>query len=89
LLDEIPSVGPAVASVILTFYDPQNYGILDIHVWEELFDGKSKNFCTIPNYLYLLEKLREIAKTHNLPVRTVEKALFKKNKEKSQGRRND
>src|SRR5437016_2859012 len=36
-LDTLPAVGPAMISVILTFYDPTQYGILDIHVWRELF----------------------------------------------------
>lgn len=35
----INGVGPAIASVILAFYDPRNYGVFDIHV--EGADGKA------------------------------------------------
>jgi uncharacterized protein (UPF0335 family) len=31
-LDDLEGVGPAISSVILTFYHPKNYGIIDIHV---------------------------------------------------------
>lgn len=81
-LTQIKRVGPAIASVILTFYDPQNYGILDIHVWRELYGkepkglfDKNKNY-----YLKVLADLRRIARQYNLTVRMVEKALFEKNK---------
>lgn len=84
LLTRIEQVGPAIASVILTFYDPDNYGVFDIHVWRELYGkepkdlfNKNKNY-----YLKVLADLRRIARQYNLPVRIVEKALFKKNKTK-------
>lgn len=77
-LCSIYGVGPALASTILTFYDPKNYGVFDIHVWRELFGEKILYF-TPSNYLVLLKKLREIALRTDLDVRAVEKALFKKN----------
>jgi len=70
-------VGPAVASTILTFYNPKEYGVFDIHIWRELFGGEPE--FTTENYLKLLSKLRSIANKHSLDVRTVEKAFFKKN----------
>lgn len=33
-LCRIKGVGPATASVILTFYDPTNYGVFDVRVWK-------------------------------------------------------
>ena len=72
-------IGPAVASTILTFFDPKNYGVFDIHVWREIFGKEKGNLFTAENYLKILSKLREIADRYNLEVRTVEKAYFKKN----------
>jgi hypothetical protein len=72
-------VGPAVASTILTFHDPENYGVFDIHVWRELFGKETQPLFTTRNCLALLSRLRELAATYDLDVRAVEKALFEKN----------
>ena len=74
-------VGPALASTILTFLNPKDYGVFDIHVWRELFGKEAKNeyLWTTENYLKVLVELRKIARTYSLDARTVEKALFKKN----------
>ena len=79
LLRQILGVGPALASTILTFYDPKQYGIFDIHIWRQVFGEEKNNLFTTKNYLMLLEELRSIARNYKLEVRTVEKALFKKN----------
>ena len=79
LLCTFDGIGPAIASTILTFFDPENYGVFDIHVWREIFGREKGNLFTAENYLKLLSKLREIADRYNLKVRTVEKAYFKKN----------
>lgn len=79
ILSALYGIGPAVASTILTFFDPKNYGVFDVHVWREVFGKESKNPFTAENYVKLLSKLREIAKREGLEVRTIEKALFKKN----------
>lgn len=70
-------IGPAVASTILTFFDPKNYGVTDIHVRREVFGEETKN--TVENYIKLLSKLREVANKCHLKVRTVEKAFYAKN----------
>lgn len=72
-------VGPAVASTILTFYNPKEYGVFDIHIWRELFGKEPKNLFTTENYLKLLAELRRIANKYDVDVRIVEKAFFKKN----------
>jgi len=78
-LQMLDGVGPALASTILTFYDPKKYAVFDIHVWREMYGKEPKNLFTTENYLKLLVDLRGIANKYNLEVRTVEKALFKKN----------
>jgi len=73
----LPGIGPAMASVILTFYDPKKYAVLDIHVWRELFGKEPKNLFQGPKCLLkFLQKVRMIAGMHGLAARTVEKALF-------------
>lgn len=83
-LREIKGVGIALASCILTFYDPKSYGVYDIHIWRELFGREPKDlFVKIEYYIKVLEKLREISNGNNIDVRIVEKALFKKNYDES------
>jgi len=84
---KIRGVGNAVASAILTFYDPKNYGVFDIHIYDELFGTTPETrpsgmFADPKFYIKLLEKLRGIAVKHDLDVRVVEKAYFKKNLDK-------
>jgi len=78
-------VGPATISVILTFYNPKEYGVFDRHVWRELFgrERKGEYLWTTENYLKVLAELRKIGKQHSLDVRTVEKAFFMKQKAKT------
>ena len=79
-LRRIKGVGISLASVILTFYDPENYCIYDIHGMRERYGTEPKNmFASKKHYVHLLNDLRAQSKTLNLPVRTIEKALFKKN----------
>lgn len=79
-LRRIKGVGISLASVILTFYDPENYCIYDIHVMREMY-GKEPRYMFTSNkhYLKLLNDLRYKSKKLKLSVRTIEKALFKKN----------
>ena len=80
----IKGIGPAITSVILAFYDPDNYGVFDIHAWRELFGEEPKGlFSNINHLIHFFEKLREISRKVNLPCRDVEKALFKKNYDES------
>jgi len=37
-------VGPALASTILTFYNPRDFGVFDIHVWRELWQTTRISF---------------------------------------------
>jgi len=82
-LCELKGVGPALASTILTFHDPQDYCVYDIHILREVYGEEPKypfnKYTGCRHYLRLLEHLRQESKRLDLPVRTIEKALFKKN----------
>jgi hypothetical protein len=77
----IKGVGPATCSVILSFYNPWKYGILDIHVWRELFGEKEPKtlFSNNNHAIKFFDKLRKISKQTGLSCRDIEKAYFKKN----------
>jgi thermostable 8-oxoguanine DNA glycosylase len=79
-LRKIRGIGISLASVILTFYDPERYCIYDIHVVRELY-GKEPKYMFKNNkyYLELLQDLRELGQKTGLEVRTIEKAVFLKN----------
>ena len=82
-LKVIKGVGNALSSVILAFYDPQNYGILDIHAWRGLFDEKEPlDISSNPETaIKFFNKLREISSRTGLSCRDIEKAYFKKDLE--------
>ncbi len=77
LLKSIDGVGEAVASVILAFYEPKDYGVLDFHAWHGLFSSDKKTF-TEQDCLKYFRELRKLARQVGLPCRDVEKAIFKK-----------
>ena len=60
LLRSFPGIGVAVASVILSFYDPENYCVFDFHIYQEFF-GMRPDYTT-DEYVKLLEVLRKEAK---------------------------
>jgi len=68
----------AVASVILTFYDPENYCVVDFHLYQELF-GIRPQPLSPEKYVRVLRRLREEAQKYSLRTRDVEKAYFMKN----------
>ena len=80
----IAGVGPAIASVILTFYDPENYGVYDIHAWRELFGKDPADlFTNFDQLMTFLARLKNEAKQMGCNVRIVEKAYYKKNLDES------
>ena len=79
-LKKIKGIGVSLASTILTFYNPHDYCVYDIHVMREMYGELPKYpFTQNKHYLRLLKDLREISIKLNINVRTIEKALFKKN----------
>jgi len=79
-LRKIKGVGVSLASTILTFHNPRNYCVYDIHVMREMYGVLPKYpFTSNKHYMKLLQDLREESTKLNLDVRIIEKALFKKN----------
>ncbi len=76
-------VSPVLASVILSFFDPQRYGVFDVNVWRALLGNEPPNLFSTQNYLKLLAALRKTAGKQNLPARTVEKAFYKQGLEEA------
>ncbi len=74
----LEGVSPVLASVILAFFDPHQYGILDVHVWKPVLGNPPPNLYQTLYYIKLLTALRKTAAKHNLDVRTIDKALYKK-----------
>jgi len=85
LLKTIRGIGNALSSVILSFYDPRNYGVLDIHAWRELFqESESSNlFISNSQAIRFFKQLREISSKTGLSCRDIEKAYFIKNMKNS------
>jgi hypothetical protein len=77
-LTMLNGVSPVLASIILAFFDPKQYGVFDIHVWRTLLGNEPPNLFTVQNYLKLLTAIRKTANKNNLDARTVEKAFYKK-----------
>ena len=75
LLCAIPGVGPVLASIILAFYNPHEYGVLDREVWSQLFPDEKADM-SVDGYLKLLERLRKLSREHQVPARVVGQALL-------------
>jgi hypothetical protein len=76
LCDLRHGIGTAVASTILTFFDPKNYGVFDFHVWQEVLGGRPKH--TVMECVKLLSRLRQEAEMYSLDTRTVDcRSTFK------------
>ena len=79
-LRQVKGVGVALASTILTFFAPKKYCIYDIHVIRGVYGEEPKYmFTSNKHYLRLLEDIRNLSVEHNISVRRIEKAYFKKN----------
>lgn len=79
----LEGVNPVLASVILAFFDPKQYCILDLAVWKALLGNPPPNLLTTQNYLKLLLAIRKTAAKQNLDVRVIDKALYKRNFDES------
>ncbi len=74
----LEGVSPVLASIILAFFDPKQYCILDAYTWKALLGNVPPNMQTTQNYLILLSVIRKTAAKQKLDVRIIDKALFKK-----------
>jgi hypothetical protein len=81
-LTALHGVGAPTASAILTVTDPRRYGVLDIRVWQLLFDlGSVRTKPTgvgfrLEDWLHYLATLRQHASALGVSVRAVEYSLF-------------
>jgi hypothetical protein len=81
-LTALDGVGAPMASAILTLTNPHRYGVLDIRVWQLLFDLGSVRTkpggvgFTFGHWLDYLTELRHHAKELGVSVRVVEYSLF-------------
>lgn len=83
-LFQIEGVRNILASAVLAFYDPDNYGVLDMGVWRALFGKEPRDIFVNPKRaIEFFEKLREISSKMSLPCRDVEKAIFKREADRS------
>lgn len=82
-LSSLEGISPVIASVILTFYDPHNYGMFEQSVWKGLLGNPPPGLYTPQNYVRLLQTLRKAAGKHNLDARVIDKAIFRKAAEES------
>jgi len=57
----LEGVSPVLASVILAFFDPAQYGVFDVYVWRALLGNETPNLFSTVNYLRLLLALRKTA----------------------------
>lgn len=74
----LEGVSPILASVILAFFDPKQYCILEAYTWKALLGNVPPNMQTTQNYLVLVAVIRKTAAKQNLDVRVIDKAFFKK-----------
>jgi len=77
-LTTLEGISPVIASIILTFFDPHNYGMFEPSVWKGLLGNPPSGLYTPQNYVRLLTAMRKTAGKHNLDARIIDKALYKK-----------
>ena len=81
-LTALDGVGAPMASAILTLTNPRRYGVIDIRVWQLLFELGSVRTkpggvgFTFSDWHHYLTELRSHAKRLRVSVRTVEYSLF-------------
>ncbi|MEM3874692.1 MAG: hypothetical protein QXU45_06130 [Candidatus Bathyarchaeia archaeon] len=74
-LDDLYGVDVRTASAILTFYNPQKFGVIDKNAWKALYD-EDKNSFEVQDYIKYLRDIRDLAKKCNMTARGVDVALW-------------
>lgn len=72
-LNSIPGIGGATATVLLMFFDPENYAVGDRYIMDVLFDEDRP--MRISDYPKIRQELRE-RNPDGFDLRTVEKAYY-------------
>jgi hypothetical protein len=92
ILTALSGVNYPSASALLIFYDKENYPIIDIRVWKQLYNHKlvtensrGQNF-TLNQWEKYLVVIRQIGIEHNITARQVEKRLFDYDKANQKGK---
>ena len=91
LLTSLKGVGVPTASAILTLTNPQDYGVIDIRVWQQLYyygevvSRGSGVGLSVENWLEYLQRLRFWARKFKVRARDVEMILFEYHKESQEG----
>jgi hypothetical protein len=80
-----------MASAILMLTNPQKYGVIDIRVWEILYETgavetnkKGTNF-KFEEWNQVLIILRKYSKKHKVSARTIERTIFEVHKNYQEG----
>lgn len=81
-LDGLHGVGVPMASAILTAVFPTKYTIIDVRALESLGVTQWPND-SAEYYMRYLQKCRELAHRYNVPLRTLDRALWQWSKEQS------
>ncbi len=91
LLTSLKGVSIAVASAILTLLNPKDYGVIDIRIWQLLYNygevnrnPKGQGFC-IADYIDYLDILRKYAREFNVNARKIELIMFQHHKKVHEG----
>jgi hypothetical protein len=92
ILTALSGVNFPSASSLLMFYDKDNYPIIDIRVWKQLYylklveeNPRGQNF-TLNQWEKYLEIIRQLAIEYNITARQVEKRLFDYDKANQEGK---
>jgi len=81
-LQELHGVRVSVASAILALIYPENYGVIDFHVWQLLHhyglvsEKADGNNLSVINWLQFLEIIRQLAQEYKVKARDIERTLF-------------
>ncbi|MCD6256003.1 MAG: hypothetical protein J7J44_07010 [Deltaproteobacteria bacterium] len=73
-------VGVRVASAILTFYDPDKFGVIDRFAWKALY-GMDKDDFALEDYVKYLTEIRKMAAKYHTRTREVDLALWELGRE--------
>jgi len=80
-LTTLEGIGVPTASALLYFACPDDYPILDVRALESL-GQRGRTVYSVGFWLQYLDACRDLAMTHSVPIRTLDKALWQCSKER-------
>jgi diketogulonate reductase-like aldo/keto reductase len=75
ILCNLYGIGVPRASAILTMYNPETYGVIDVNAWYAL-TGKERLGFNSEDWIWYLGQIKELAKKHNKTPRQIDMALM-------------